>query len=190
MTAAKKGKKPGRGKHTKPQPPPMPAQTISSRRVGWLFLIALTIAVLGFFGSFVTDRNAVMFGTDMLSQAYQSRSFAVEQVKAGGGLPQWNPFVFGGLPYLSTLPYPVYYPTSLLYFAIPLHRAIGWGFVLHVILAGALMYGLVRELARSGSGARRRCRVWLHRLSDEPPVRRSGRTDVRHELDPGAISAG
>ncbi len=146
MTATKKGKKKGRGGRMQTPPPPPPARTTPSRGVWWLFLIGLTIAVLAFFGSFVTDRNSVMFGTDMLSQAYQSRSFAVEQVQSGNGLPQWNPFVFGGLPYLSTLPYPVYYPTSLLYFAIPLHRAIGWGFVLHVILAGALMYGLAREL--------------------------------------------
>ncbi len=144
MTAAKKGKK--KGKRAKTRPPSPPARTTPSRRIWWLFLIGLTIATLTFFGSFITERNSVMFGTDMLSQAYQSRSFAVEQVQSGHGLPQWNPFVFGGLPYLSTLPYPVYYPSSLLYFAMPLHRAIGWGFVLHVILAGALMYGLAREL--------------------------------------------
>lgn len=146
MTTGKKGKKKQPGRRTKAQPPPPPPQTTPSRRTWWLFAISLTIAVLAFFGSFVTDRNSVMFGTDMLSQAYQSRSFAVEQVQSGDGLPQWNPFVFGGLPYLSTLPYPVYYPTSLLYFVMPLHRAIGWGFVLHVIFAGALMYGLAREL--------------------------------------------
>jgi hypothetical protein len=29
---------------------------------------------------------------------------------------------------------------------MPLYRAIGWGFILHVVLAGALMYGLAREL--------------------------------------------
>lgn len=116
------------------------------RWIWWGFLAAAALATLAFFGSFVTDRDAMLFGTDMISQAYQSRAFAVQEVAAGRGLPRWNPFVYGGLPYLSILPYPVYYPTSLLYFAIPLHRAIGWAFVLHFLLAGGLAYGLAREL--------------------------------------------
>ena len=124
------------------------------RRITWIVFGAMAVATLAFFGSFVVDRGAMLFGTDMLSQAYQSRAFAVQEVQAGRGLPQWNPFVYGGLPYLSILPYPVYYPTSLLYFVIELHRAIGWAFVLHFLLAGVLAYGLARELGlRPGPAA-------------------------------------
>ncbi|HUP01629.1 MAG TPA: hypothetical protein VM737_08935 [Gemmatimonadota bacterium] len=117
-----------------------------ARRIGWIFLGVMALATLVFFASFVTDPGAMLFGTDMIGQAYQSRAFAVQEIQAGRGLPQWNPFVYGGLPYLSILPYPVYYPSSLLYFVIPLHRAIGWAFVLHFLLAGVLAYGLAREL--------------------------------------------
>lgn len=128
------------------------SRSIPDRVVFWIFLGAATILGLLFFGSFVVDRDVMLFGTDMVSQAYQSRAFAVQEVEAGRGLPQWNPFVYGGLPYLSILPYPVWYPTSLLYFAIPLHRAIGWAFVLHFVLAGSLAYLLARELkARPGA---------------------------------------
>ncbi|MFN2384406.1 MAG: hypothetical protein ABR559_09135, partial [Gemmatimonadota bacterium] len=136
----------------KPTPPraaraaPADAPAAGSRRIRWIVLGAMTLATLMFFASFVTDRGAMLFGTDMLSQAYQSRAFAVQEVRAGHGLPQWNPYVYGGLPYLSILPYPVYYPTSLLYFVIPLHRAIGWAFVCHFLLAGVLGYALAREL--------------------------------------------
>lgn len=119
---------------------------------GWIFLVALGAVTLAFFWTFVRDASAVLFGTDMLGQAYQSRAFAVSEVEAGRGLPLWNPFVFGGLPYLSILPYPVYYPTSLLYFVMPLHRAIGWAFALHFLVAGGTMYALVKEL-RLSSGA-------------------------------------
>ncbi len=120
--------------------------SLTDRAVLWIFLGAAALLGLVFFGSFVVDRSAMLFGTDMMGQAFQSRAFAVQEVEAGRGLPEWNPFVFGGLPYLSILPYPVWYPTSLLYFAIPLHRAIGWAFVLHFVLAGALAYLLAREL--------------------------------------------
>ena len=116
------------------------------RRIRWIVFGAMALATILFFASFVFDSGAMLFGTDMLSQAYQSRAFAVQEVQAGRGLPQWNPFVYGGLPYLSILPYPVYYPTSALYFVLELHRAIGWAFVLHFLLAGILGYALAREL--------------------------------------------
>lgn len=141
----RKGKPKPRAAAAPAAPAPRPVEE-RPRAVWWAFLAVAALATLVFFGSFVTDRGAMLFGTDMISQAYQSRAFAVQEVVAGRGLPQWNPFVYGGLPYLSILPYPVYYPTSLLYFAIPLHRAIGWAFVLHFLLAGVLAYALAREL--------------------------------------------
>ncbi|MGH7543825.1 MAG: hypothetical protein ACREK7_07775, partial [Gemmatimonadota bacterium] len=119
MTARKapaRGEGKGKRRAAKADPPePRPVAGLLERRAFWIFLGAATLATLVFFASFVTDREAMMFGTDMVSQAYQSRAFAVQEVQAGRGLPQWNPFVYGGLPYLSVLPYPVYYPTSLLY---------------------------------------------------------------------------
>lgn len=163
MSAARrkpgKGKPPATGKGPKKQnagkkPRSDDASPATERRVRWAVLGAMAVASIAFFASFVFDGDAMLFGTDMLAQAYQSRAFAVQEVLAGRGLPQWNPYVYGGLPYLSILPYPVYYPTSLLYFVIDLHRAIGWAFVLHFLLAGVLAYALARELGlRAGAAA-------------------------------------
>ncbi|HUP18600.1 MAG TPA: YfhO family protein [Gemmatimonadota bacterium] len=140
-TAAAKAVAP---KPAAPKPESVPADR--ERRVLLAFAGAVALATLVFFGSFVVDRDAMLFGTDMVSEAYQSRAFAVHEVQAGRGLPEWNPHLYGGMPFLSILPYPVWYPTSLLYFVMPLHRAIGWAFLLHFALAGILMYGLAREL--------------------------------------------
>lgn len=89
------------------------------------------------------------FGTDMLEEAYPLRNFAVDEVRAGRPFPAWNPFAYSGIPFLETLPYPVFYPTSLLYFVIPLGRAIGWAFVLHFLAAGVFMLAFVRRLGLS-----------------------------------------
>lgn len=158
--AGKPASKPDAGKTggAKARKPPRARSDDTSpeteRRVRWAVLGAMAVATLAFFASFIFDGDAMLFGTDMLAQAYQSRAFAVQEVLAGRGLPQWNPYVYGGLPYLSILPYPVYYPTSLLYFVIDLHRAIGWAFVLHFLLAGVLAYALARELGlRAGAAA-------------------------------------
>jgi len=149
---AKKKKRDGKAKPAgkeKSRAGAKPARSFApeSPRHAWIiFALVAAAAALVFFGSFVTDRGAMVFGSDMVAEAYQSRAFAVQEVQAGRGLPHWNPFVYAGMPYLSILPYPVWYPTSLLYFAIDLHRAIGWAFVLHLVLAGLLAYALAREL--------------------------------------------
>ncbi len=115
-----------------------------------LILVACAAAALVFYRAFVFDSGRMLFGTDMLSQAYQLRKFGLDQLRSGNGFPLWNPYVYGGLPYLEILPGPVFYPTSLLYFAMPLGRAIGWTFVFHTFAAGALAYyaGRVFRLER------------------------------------------
>ncbi|MFQ5888714.1 MAG: YfhO family protein [Gemmatimonadota bacterium] len=105
-----------------------------------LFLASAAALALLFYGEFVFWPGRMLFGTDMLDQAYQLRQFGVEEIRSGRGFPLWNPFVYGGLPYLAILPGPVFYPTSLLYLVMPLYRAIGWTFVLHTALAGAFAY--------------------------------------------------
>lgn len=151
--SAGKGKL-GNQKRGRPKARKTDAGKPAPRGIRWIVFGAMAVATIAFFASFVFDRDAMLFGTDMLSQAYQSRAFAVQEVLAGRGLPQWNPYVYGGLPYLSILPYPVYYPTSALYFVLELHRAIGWAFVLHFLLAGVLGYALAREFGlRPGAAA-------------------------------------
>jgi hypothetical protein len=114
------------------------------RRPGWWgtvgFLLAVAAATVFLYREFVFHGDRMLFGTDMLDQAYQLRKFAVDELRAGRGLPLWNPFVYGGLPFLAVLPGPVFYPTSLLYLAMPLYRAIGWTFVAHTFLSGAFGY--------------------------------------------------
>lgn len=145
MSADGKGGAPGGG-----TPP-------SALRTGWSGLLdrgpgALAFAALcaalavAYFASFVFHPDRMLFGTDMLGQAYQMRHFAVQEVKAGRGLPLWNPLVYAGVPYLGILPGPVFYPTSLLYLVMPLFRAIGWTFVIHVGVAGILAYAAARSM--------------------------------------------
>jgi hypothetical protein len=112
------------------------------------------LLAIAYFAAFVFHPDRMLFGTDMLGQAYQMRHFGVEELRAGRGLPLWNPLVYGGMPYLGVLPGPVFYPTSLLYLLMPLYRAIGWTFVLHVAVAGILAYAAARSmgLGRWASG--------------------------------------
>ena len=107
--------------------------------------VCVLLSVL-FYRDFVFGPGTMLYGTDMLDQAYQLRLFGVEEIRSGRGFPLWNPFVYGGLPYLAVLPGPVFYPTSLLYLVMPLHRAIGWTFVLHTALGGIFAFAAGRSL--------------------------------------------
>src|SRR5262249_31733375 len=67
--------------------------------------------------------------------------------------PQWNPYIFGGLPYIAAMHGDVFYPTAWLRLIMPVDLAITYGMVVHLILAGWLTYIFVRSLGVSWSGA-------------------------------------
>jgi hypothetical protein len=138
-----------RGPEVREADTPGPREPIFA--AGFAALCALLTLV--FFREFVLRPGTMPFGSDMLEEAYPLRNFAVEELAAGRPFPVWNPFSYSGIPFLETLPYPVYYPTSLLYFLIPLGRAIGWTFVLHFFAAGIFMFAFARRLGVSRWGA-------------------------------------
>ena len=117
-----------------------------SRRFAWLFGLSVLALALLFYREFILDGAAMLYGDDMINEGFQLRSFGVEEIRSGRGFPLWNPFVYGGQPYLAILPGPVFYPSSLLYLLLPLHRAIGWTFVLHTFLAGVFGYTAARAI--------------------------------------------
>ncbi|HSM08380.1 MAG TPA: YfhO family protein [Gemmatimonadota bacterium] len=117
------------------------------------FALASALVTAWLYRAFIFDPDVMLFGQEMIDQSWQLREFAVEEVKAGRGVPLWNPYLFGGLPYVAILPGPVFYPTTALYFVMPLFRAIGWTFVLHTWLAGLFAYFAARSLKLSRSAA-------------------------------------
>jgi len=112
--------------------------------VAW-FLAGAGLVTLLFYRGFVFHPERLLFGSDMLLEGYPLRQFFVEEVRSGRGIPLWTPHVYGGMPYVALLPGPLFYPTTLLYFLLPLYRAIGWTFVLHTFLGAAFGYFLGRS---------------------------------------------
>ena len=84
---------------------------------------------------------------DLFSEFYPRHSFAGATLRRGE-LPLWDPHQIGGLPFLATLQGGVLYPPNLLYALLPTSTAMGALSLLHIILAGAFMFLLSRELGR------------------------------------------
>jgi len=91
----------------------------------------------------------ILFGgdvSDMYRAGYSFRLFGAEQFKQTGSIPQWNPYLFGGLPYIAAMHGDIFYPTAWLRWIMPVDLAITWGMVAHLVLAGWLTYRFARSL--------------------------------------------
>ena len=111
------------------------------RAVPVLFLLLTVILFAGFLFS-----SRMLFGTDTIPMGYAARKALADLVRSTGSLPLWNPYIMGGIPMVDGLMGgDMFYPTTLLQFIMPVHRAIGLKLVIHVFLAGWFFYLFARE---------------------------------------------
>jgi hypothetical protein len=94
-----------------------------------------------------------LLGDDQYIAGYGFRLFGAEMVRATGRIPEWNPYLFGGLPYIAAQHGDIFYPTAWLRWVMPIDTAMNLGFFAHIVLAGACMYALLRALRVSWTGA-------------------------------------
>jgi len=72
------------------------------------------------------------------------RSFYASFVKDYHAIPQWDPYLFGGMPFVDAMHGDTFYPLAILQFVLPIYRALGWKLVLTVFLAGIFTYLCMR----------------------------------------------
>ncbi len=82
--------------------------------------------------------------SDQLIAGYAFRSFAAESTLVHGEVPQWNPYLFGGMPHVAAMHGDIFYPTALLRLVLPVGLAMTLGMVFHLLLAGAATYWFLR----------------------------------------------
>lgn len=110
----------------------------------WLIL-GLVILVFVLFAN-TLPRNHLISGSDQLISGYMFKTFAVESMKATGEFPLWNPYIFGGMPYVDAMHGDVFYLTMVLRLIFSIGQVMALTFILHIIAAGAGMLLYLREL--------------------------------------------
>jgi hypothetical protein len=103
---------------------------------------ALFTVVLGygaFAGQFLVNARS-----DQYIAGFAFRDFAAQSLKSGHGIPQWNPFLQGGLPYIAAMHGDIFYPTALLRWILPTDVAMTWEFMIHLFLCGLFTYLFLR----------------------------------------------
>src|SRR5205085_10306037 len=85
---------------------------------------------------------------DLSLHFYPQKKYLVEAIRSGE-LPLWDPYIHGGQPFLGDIQNLVLYPSSLLYFILPVITAFNWDIVLHVMLSAGAAFLLARALGLS-----------------------------------------
>lgn len=113
-----------------------------------LYTLVVALAFLPFFrGQFLV--NAM---SDART-GYPGRELAASYFHAHGGILEWTPYIFGGMPFLAnTGNGDTFYPTFLLRLVLSPDAGVSLGFMVHLVLAGLFMFLFLRAL-RLGWGA-------------------------------------
>jgi len=114
------------------------------RRAGaWAALVyalcTFALAYPALSGGFLVNPHS-----DQFIGGFPVREFAAASLKAGHGIPQWNPYLFGGLPYIAAMHGDIFYPTFILRALLPTDVALTWSFIIHLFLAGCFTYLFLR----------------------------------------------
>ena len=107
--------------------------------------LVYTLAVAVAFWPFWTGHFLINSMSDMRN-GYPFRLFEAEYLHHVGGFPQWNPYIFGGMPFIGAIGGDVFYPTFLLRLVLPVDMGITLGFMLHIVLAGLFTFLFLRTL--------------------------------------------
>jgi len=116
-----------------PPRPPVTRETVGSagppsQGIAAALFYALCTISLGYpaiAGKFLAGPNS-----DQFVAGYAFREFGASVLRATGGFAQWNPYLFGGMPYIAAMHGDIFYPTFLLRMVMPTDVAMTWSFIL------------------------------------------------------------
>ena len=120
---------------------------------GWWAALIYAAATLTLGWPALLGRFLVNPRSDQYKAGYAFREFAAASLRAGQGFPEWNPYQYGGMPYIAAMHGDIFYPTFLLRMIMPTDMAMTWEFVIHLWLAGMMTYLLLRAAGVSFGGA-------------------------------------
>ncbi len=113
----------------------------------YYFPVLLTIMIIGvtlIFREFLFS-DKMLYGSDTITAGIFFRHFYVDYFTTTGNVPLWNPYIFGGMPFIDAFHGDIFYPLSVLKFFGNLFRMLGLNLVIHIVLAGIFMYFTARQ---------------------------------------------
>jgi hypothetical protein len=115
------------------------------RFAAWWAALVFAVCTLALSYPMFSGKFLGMPWSDQYIAGYPFRSFALEFMKAGKGIPQWNPYLYGGLPFVGAAHGDIFYPTVLLRLIFGTGEGMALGIALHLFIAGMLTYAFLRQ---------------------------------------------
>ena len=109
------------------------------------FVMSIIFGYPALMGRFLVSQRS-----DQFIGGYPIREFAAVWEKSGHGVPLWNPYIFGGMPFVASMNGDMFYPTALLRLLLAPDAGMTWGFIAHVFLAGCFTFLFLRRALRLG----------------------------------------
>jgi len=117
-------------------------------RIAGLVAGAFALVFLGLAFAMPPDALLAATGTDMISGFASYRAFLADSL-SHGHFPLWNPYTYGGQPFLGGFESAVLYPPNLLFLILPLTVALNFSVLLHLVILG---WGMERWATQRGVG--------------------------------------
>jgi hypothetical protein len=108
------------------------------------FAVFFVLTVILFAGFIFSGK--MLYGTDTMGAGVFFRSFYADFWRTYHTMPLWEPYIHGGMPFVDAMHGDIFYPAAILQFFIRVTYALGLKLVLHVFLAGLLMFYFLRGL--------------------------------------------
>jgi hypothetical protein len=148
-----------RKRHRQSQNRPKPITVLSDQQPRSVFSkVALAVLAL----LFVVFYFRLLFGInylweDVIEQHYPNIVYTMHSLK-NTGLPQWTPYVFGGMPYMADMQTGLFYPPNWILFLLHTFTAPGgivfiWFILIHILIfgLGVFLLGRAFELSPNAS---------------------------------------
>ena len=133
--------------------PPTVVETFTPRHATLIAFALLTVWVAVLCLPMLQGGFLVGPDSDQIWTGVPFRWFGADEWRRTGAVPLWNPYMFGGLPFVGAMHGDIFYPTAWLRLVLPIDIAMNIGFAAHLVLAGCFAYLFFRALAISWTGS-------------------------------------
>ncbi len=90
--------------------------------------------------------SVMIKGDDELIAGYPFKNFEKESILKEHQFPLWNPYIFGGLPFVDAIHGDIFYWTAWLRLVLPIHTTMVLHYIVQIILAGFFTYLFLKSL--------------------------------------------
>lgn len=90
--------------------------------------------------------NVMIKGDDELIAGYPFKHFEKESILTYHEFPMWNPYIFGGLPFIDAIHGDIFFWTAWIRLVLPIHVTMVLVFIVHIVIAGIFMFLFLKSL--------------------------------------------